>query len=356
MDPEVQRRAQQRVNRIAAFRTELADLEREGGLVLTEDQRSRLAGHHERVLSSLSREFGVEVTESSRRIAWGMRIASLLGAVALGAALVLFLHRVWGRVPVAGQVGILTVLPFGLLVSLELASRRGLAPYYLCLLGLAAGIGLVMAQTSLLAVWNVAIPQHLLLAWGAFTLVLAYRFGLRLLLAAGLVLLAAYAGSLWIAAEGSFWGDLFRRPGPVALASAFVYGLPSLWRDRDPRDFGFVYRMSGAATGLIALLVLSFSTDSCCGPIPAGMADAVYQLAGLFLSVGVVVHGMRLGRGGLVNLGAGGFVVFLYARLHAWWWDWMPKYLFFLIVGLTAVGLLLVFRRVRLRLLAGGKP
>jgi len=42
--------------------------------------------------------------------------------------------------------------------------------------------------------------------------------------------------------------------------------------------------------------------------------------------------------------------VFLFVRLHAWWWHWMPKYLFFLLLGLIAIGLLLVFRRIRTRL------
>jgi hypothetical protein len=46
-------------------------------------------------------------------------------------------------------------------------------------------------------------------------------------------------------------------------------------------------------------------------------------------------------------MGALAFVAFLYVKLHSWWWDWMPKYLFFLLIGLTAIGLLYVFRRLR---------
>jgi hypothetical protein len=46
-------------------------------------------------------------------------------------------------------------------------------------------------------------------------------------------------------------------------------------------------------------------------------------------------------------------VVFLFTRLQAWWWKWMPKYLFFLVLGLIAFGLLLVFRRIRGRLSEG---
>jgi hypothetical protein len=80
---------------------------------------------------------------------------------------------------------------------------------------------------------------------------------------------------------------------------------------------------------------------------------AAYQLAGIFLSLVVVAHGLRLGAASLVNLGAAGFGVFLFTRLQAWWWEWMPKYLFFLVLGLIAFGLLLVFRRIRGRLAEG---
>jgi hypothetical protein len=41
------------------------------------------------------------------------------------------------------------------------------------------------------------------------------------------------------------------------------------------------------------------------------------------------------------------FVILLYSKLFDWWWDLMPKYLFFLILGLIAVGLLLVLHKAR---------
>jgi hypothetical protein len=50
-----------------------------------------------------------------------------------------------------------------------------------------------------------------------------------------------------------------------------------------------------------------------------------------------------------VNLGSLCFVVFLYIRLNDWWWDWMPKYLFCLILGLLSLGLLALFARIRAR-------
>ena len=52
---------------------------------------------------------------------------------------------------------------------------------------------------------------------------------------------------------------------------------------------------------------------------------------------------------GVVNLGSTFFVLYLYTKLFDWFWDWMPKYLFFLLLGLVAVLLLVVMRRFRAR-------
>jgi uncharacterized membrane protein len=47
------------------------------------------------------------------------------------------------------------------------------------------------------------------------------------------------------------------------------------------------------------------------------------------------------------------FVIFLYTKFFDWWWESMPKYLFFLILGLLAILFLLVIRRLRGALLQG---
>jgi uncharacterized membrane protein len=48
-----------------------------------------------------------------------------------------------------------------------------------------------------------------------------------------------------------------------------------------------------------------------------------------------------------MNTGNVFFVIFLYTKFYDWWWDVLPKYLFFLIVGLTALLFLVVFKRFR---------
>jgi uncharacterized membrane protein len=82
--------------------------------------------------------------------------------------------------------------------------------------------------------------------------------------------------------------------------------------------------------------------------------EGFYQVMGFVLSAGAVWLGARSKRGEVVNTGATFFVIFLYTKFFDWWWDIMPKYLFFLVLGLTAVLLLVIMRRLRATGLLGG--
>ena len=141
MKVDPQKQAQERADRIAQFRAELAELQQEQALTLTTEQRVRLESHHEKLLGQLREQYGVDATDPARRISWGMRTASLLGGTALLAAAALFLHRVWGNLPTLAQVMILVTAPVALLGAAEWAYLRKVALYYVGLLALAAGVG-----------------------------------------------------------------------------------------------------------------------------------------------------------------------------------------------------------------------
>jgi hypothetical protein len=350
MNQTQQRTAQQRADRIVAFRAELAELEREQGLVLTADQRSHLETHLEGVLAELAKRFGVDVSESAKRISWGIRIVILLGGAAFFAALVLLLHRIWGMLPLAAQALALTAIPLLLLAAGELAFRRSATLYYTALLVWGAGAALVTGLNALGGTLNVVLSPHVLLAWAAFAILVAYAYGLRLLLGAGLVLFCACTAALWVAARGGYWVNLLDRAGLLIPAAAALYTIPGLKAHRDPLDFDSVFRICGAATMLVALLILPKTGDLSWIGLSAQRLEAVCQIIGLALSVGVMLHGFRLRRSSLANLGATSFIIFLYVRLYTWWWDWMPKYLFFLLLGIIAVALFFLFRRIRMRL------
>ena len=57
--------------------------------------------------------------------------------------------------------------------------------------------------------------------------------------------------------------------------------------------------------------------------------------------------GVRRGWAETVNTGIVFFVIFLYTKFYQWWCEIMPKYLFFLVVGLSTVLILLILKRLR---------
>jgi len=275
-----------------------------------------------------------------------MRITALLGGAAFCAAIVLFLHRIWGGLPASVHVLILSAIPLLLLVAAELISYFGAGLYYTGLLVLAAVVGFVLELNALGNIFNIASSAQALLVWGGFAVLLAHAYGLRLTLGAGLLLLCGYTASLLFTLCGGYWENFFNRPESLLPAALIVYALPSVAYRQDRNDFGFVFRFCGAACLFIALLFPALDGHTFSGRFPVRTVESLYQFAGLLASAAVVLHGIKLGRGGMVNLGALAFIIFLYVKLHTWWWAWMPKYLFFLLIGLVALLLLYIFRRL----------
>jgi uncharacterized membrane protein len=72
-----------------------------------------------------------------------------------------------------------------------------------------------------------------------------------------------------------------------------------------------------------------------------------YELAGFAVSALAIWIGARRQWTDTVNTGITFFVNFLYTKFFDWWWDVMPKYLFFLVLGLAAILILLVLKRLR---------
>ena len=56
-----------------------------------------------------------------------------------------------------------------------------------------------------------------------------------------------------------------------------------------------------------------------------------------------------------INTGVTFFVISLYTKFFDWWWEVMPKYLFFLVLGLAAILILLVLKRLRRAGAVGGE-
>ena len=349
-EPANRQSAQRRVDRIRAFREELAELEREEALRLAPEQRDRLDRHLNSVLSGLRAQFDVDVAAAEKQISWGMRIAVTLGGLALGAGLVLFFYRFWGELATAAQVAILIPAPLLALAVADFAARREKTLYFAALAAMVALALFILDLYALGSILNIAPSPNAFAAWSVFALAIAYQYGLRLLLIVGLVSGGIWTAATAVALSGAYWDGFYQRPECHLLVGILLFLLALLLPHRRNGDFPAVYRATGLIAAFVALLWLAGDGDnSSFFEWPAGVVERSYEALGWAATMGAMWLGIRRQWRSDVNIAAGFFAIFLLVRLYRWWWDWMPRYLFFLVVGLIAIGLVAGFQRLRRR-------
>jgi hypothetical protein len=130
--------AQLRADRVRAFQKELAAVESEGVLTLSEGQRAPLLAHHARLLEQLADTFDVDVTGGQKQLSWGMRIVAFLGAAAISAAVFFLFYRYWGHLDTGVQVMILVSAPLLGVAGVQLAVRRERTGYFAGIIALVA--------------------------------------------------------------------------------------------------------------------------------------------------------------------------------------------------------------------------
>lgn len=351
MEPAGKRGAQRRADRIRAFREELRALRGEGGLELTAEQEARLEAHLERTLAALAARYDIDVTDSEKRIAWGMRIASTVAGLALCAAVVLFFYRIWGGLATPAQVAVLVSAPLLLIAAMEWTARRERTFYYTGLLGIVAFASAVLNLSALGGMFNLGGSPYAFAVWAVFGLALGYAYRLRLLAAAGLVCAILFAAMTILSWSGLYWAALDNRPETLMVAGAVAAAAPAFLRGSE--DFAWVYRMIGLFAVFVAILAVSLNGTLTFLPVDKRNVEILYQVAGLAAAALAMGWGGVRAIPGVVNLAAGFFALYLYIRLYRWWWDWMPKYLFFLIIALISLALLYGFQRLRKRVKGG---
>ncbi len=341
--------AQRRVDRIRTFREELERLLAEGALELTVEQKQRLDQHLDSTLKELATRFDVDTTETQKRFSWGVRIASTIAGLALCAAVVLFCYRNWGLLILPVQIAILVAAPLVLIAAMEYSSRRDRGFYYTVVLGIVAFAAAVLNLNALGAMFNLTGSPYAFLVWAVFGVALAYAYGIKLLLAAGLVCAIIFANGVMLQLAGLHWAASESRIENVILAGAAVLAAPAIIRHRKLDDFPWTYEVVGLTAVLLAVLVGSLNGDLTYLPFAKRTVEIGYQLIGLAVAAVAMWQGVVRRKPAVLNIGAAAFAIFLYIRLYQWWWDWMPKYLFFLSIGLIALAFLYLFQRIRTR-------
>lgn len=351
-----QRQAQESADRIRLLRQELSTPELLQVLALTPDQQTRFDQWSSARLAELARQFDIDTSASQKRISWGMRIASTLGAVAICAAVVLFFARYWGYFDTSAQIAILVAVPLLALAAAEFAAARERTLYFTGLLALLAFASFVMNLAVVGNIFNIVSTERALLAWGLFALLLAYRYGLRLQLALGLLLCIGYGAGLVTAQLGYRWFDFGERPELVALLALLIFWAPFAIRHPRQRDFPPIYRLVGAVVFFLSVVSLADWGRPSYLPFNHENIERFYEFVGLLASAGAIWLGISRQWNNVVNTSATAFVIFLFTRLYHWWWNWMPKYLFFAVIGALGIALMLAFKRLHRRIAESGAP
>ncbi len=310
------------------------------------DRLDALAAHHDALLAALADRFDVDTTLTGKRMSLGMRLASAFGAAALTAAIVSFFYRIWGDLSTPAQVAFLTIAPIAALAATVTAARRERTLYVASLCAIVACGAFVLQTVMFGAIFNLPGSAHVLGSWAAFALAVALPFRFALPCVAGVGAAIAYAAALVVSLQGAPWYEFGLRLETVMFPAAVAY---AAWRVM-PRELQSWTRGAALAFALGALLGMSTFEGSSLLPWSRSVIEAFYQILSVIVAVAVVALGVRTGRAETLVAGALFTALFLIGRFVDWWWDWMPKYLFFLALAALAIAWLLLLGRLRRRM------
>jgi uncharacterized membrane protein len=346
--------AQRRADEIRVFREELERLQAEQVLTLTDEQRQAVTKHHEALLGTYTATYDIDRDRQSHRLSLGMRVASFLGAVALAASVFFLFNQYWGLFPTAAQVALLLGASLGTLVATFVIGRRDHTGYFAKLAAMVAFACFVLNIALLGEMFNITPSDKAFVVWAALAFLLAYTFDLRLLLGAGILCAIAFVSARTGTWSGMYWIYFGERPENFFPAAALLFAVPLLVSHAKFQGFAALYRIFALLTLLLPVLVLANWGWVSYLPFSVGAVERIYQVLGFVLSAGAIWLGVRREWSDTVNTGTVFFVIFLYTKFYDWWWEIVPKFVFFLIIGLTSILFILVMKRLRTAALGTG--
>jgi uncharacterized membrane protein len=351
--------ALQRADQIRVFQNEIALLESEGVLALSAEQRQRVEEHHRQLLGQYAQSFDIDRDKRASQLSLGMRIASLFGALALSASVFFLFFQFWGLLSTPVQVSILIAAPLLMLGVTLFIQHKDASGYFAKLAALVAFACFVLNISMLGQIFNITPSDKALLPWAALAFLLAYACDLRLLLVAGILCMIAYIAARTGTWGGMYWLSFGERPENFFPAALMLLAVPQFVPHRRFADFPPMYRIFGLLTLFLPILVMGNWGNSSYLDWDVDFIEGSYQVAGFVVAALAVWLGVRKQWPEVINTGVTFFVIFLYTKIFDWWWESMPKYLFFLVLGLVAVLFLVVLKRLRAtgyKLLKGEQP
>ncbi len=316
-------------------------------LALGSEDRERVTAHHAAIRARAVTN-GAPDAATVRRLSAGMRIATLLGAFALSAAYALFVDANWSALSPGAQLPLVVVPPILLAALTGFAANREPTRYVASVVATVAVIAFAVNLIVVGSLFNIPESRHAFLAIGVFAMALAYGYRLALVLVLGIVGLGIWCWSLASIPDGAWWTTAFEQLEPLAITGLFAIVFSRPLAGAAP--FADEYRVMGSLALAVSLLILGQTANASYFNGGDGrVVEAVYQVAGAVTFASMITIGLRRDWPEMVRVGTGAGFVFLVLRLVDWFWDWIPKWLFFLVIGTVAIGVVLLLRRFRFR-------
>lgn len=346
--------AQQRVDQIHAFQQEIIELESDGALSLSPEQASKVQGVHQQLLQKLSAIHDVDISIESKQLTLGMKIASLFGALAMAISIFFLFYQFWGYLSTFVQVSILITAPISLfLLSLYLAQKEKSA-YFSKIAALVSLSCFVLNLSMLGQIFNIAPSPNAFAVWAAYSFLLAYACNARVMLFFGIVSISSFIAMKAGTWGGMYWISFGERPENFFIPSLLIFILPHIIAHKRFVGFEAIYRVMAMIMVFLPILILSNWGQLSYFNWSSDVTEGIYQLLGFALSALAIWLGIKHHWREVTNTGNVFFILFLYTKLFDWWWDWMPKYVFFFVLGLSALLALMVFKRIRTASLGEG--
>ncbi len=342
--------AQQRTDQVKSFQAELEILQDTDVMLLTNEQNEKIEKYHQNLLSNYSLEFDIDTSKNEKQLSLGMKIVSFLAALGLAFSIFFLFLQFWGNFRESTQVFILIFTPTVLLYSTYYLSKQHNKDYYTKISALLTFTTFVLNLSMLGQIFNITPSPNAFFVWSLFAFLLAYALNARLLLGVGIIFFSFFLSAKVGVWGGAYWINFSNYPEnffPVAL----ILFLLSFINHSKHTNFDVVYRYFSMFLFFLPVLILSNYSSISYINMDRDFLEGFYQLVGFGFSAFAIFIGIKKGLSEVTNMGNIFFVIFLYTKFYNWWWAWMPKYVFFLIIGVSAVFILMILEKFRNELL-----
>jgi hypothetical protein len=342
-----QSEAQKRVEQIHAFTRELAQLKQQDIVSLTPQQSAKIATHHLQLTSDLSNIFDIDTNVQSQQLSLGMKIASLAGALAMASSLFFLFYQFWGHLTTITQASVLVISPLLLFIlTLTLADKEKHA-YFSKMSALVCFASFVLNISMLGQIFNITPSPNAFVTFSAFAFLLAYTCNTRLMLIFAVGCACSFIAMRLGTWSGIYWLNFGERPENFFIPGILLFIIGYFGKHKQFNDFSSTYRITALMIIFLPILVLANWAQISYLTFPNEIIEGSYQTLGFTLSAALIWLGIKQQKSDVTNTANVFLLLFIYTKFFDWWWDLMPKYVFFFLVGLSALLALLVFKRIR---------